>query len=183
MTSLVALSVSIGILGAIATWLALGPLAAFLIIWVIFIGWATFFATGGDNAALKKTITCNVFGVICAWVAALIILGIPLADTVGLPVWGGIVVGATVLVMCLAAHIEALSTIPASVFGYASTFAFLLQTPDVLSMGALTSVSFDNALIVVAISLIVGAIFGLLSGRLGNALTKSAPAPAPSPEM
>ena len=179
MTSLVALSVSIGVLGAIATWLALGPLAAFLIIWVIFIGWATFFATGGDQEALKKTITCNVFGVVCAWIAALIILGIPLGDAIGLPLWGAIVVGATVLGMCLAAHIKALSTIPASVYGYAATFAFLLQTPDVLSMSALTSVSFSNALIVVAISLAVGAIFGLLSGKLGDALTKkSQPSPA-----
>lgn len=177
MSSLVALSVSIGVLGAIATWLALGPLAAFLVIWVIFIGWATFFATGGNNEALKKTITCNVFGVLSAWIAALIILGIPLGDAIGLPVWGAIVVGVTVLAMCLAAHIEALSTIPASVYGYAATFAFLLQTPEVLSMSALTSVSFNNALIVVAVSLIVGAIFGLLSGKLGNALTKSPPSP------
>lgn len=176
MTSLVALSVSIGVLGAVATWLALGPLSGIIIIWTVFVGWATFFAVGGDSAALKKAIIHNVFGVICAWVAALIILGIPLGDTIGLPIWAAIVVGVTVLAMCLAAHVQALSTIPASVFGYASTFAFLLQTPDALSTGALTSVSFDNALLVIAVSLIVGAIFGLLSGKLGGALTAKAPA-------
>lgn len=176
MTSLVALSVSIGALGAVATWLALGPLSGFIIIWTVFVGWATFFAVGGDNAALKKAIIHNVFGVICAWVAALIILGIPLGDTIGLSIWAAIVVGVTVLAMCLAAHIKALSTIPASVFGYASTFAYLLQTPDALSTAALTGVNFNNALLVIAVSLIVGAIFGLLSGKLGGALTAKAPA-------
>lgn len=176
MTSLVALSVSIGVLGAVATWLALGPLSDFIIIWAVFVGWATFFAVGGDADALKKTIVHNVFGVICAWIAALIILGIPLGDTLGLPLWAGIVVGVTVLGMCLAAHMKALSTIPASVYGYAATFAYLLQTPDVLSTGALTSVDFGNALIVIAVSLVVGAFFGLGSGKLGGALTAKAPA-------
>ena len=70
MTSLIALCVSIGVLGGVATYLALGPLAGIILIWGIFIGWATFFAIGGDTAALKKTITCNVFGVICGWIMA-----------------------------------------------------------------------------------------------------------------
>ena len=54
MSSLIALCVSIGVLGGVATYLALGPLAGFVLIWGIFIGWATFFAIGGDTAALKK---------------------------------------------------------------------------------------------------------------------------------
>ena len=180
MSSLVALSVSIGGLGAVATYLALGPLSGIILIWAVFVGWATFFATGGDNEALKKTIICNVFGVICAWIAGLVILGIPLAETLGLPVWGGIVVGVTVLAMCLAAHIQVLSTIPASVLGYAATFAYLLQTPDVLSTGALTGVNFSNALVVIAVSLVVGAGFGLASGKLGGVLTAKAAPPPPA---
>lgn len=172
MSSLIALSVSIGVLGAVATWLSLGPLGGYILIWAVFVGWATFFATGGNNVALKNTIICGVFGVVCAWVAALIILGIPLANILTLPVWGGIVVGVTVLAMCLAAHIPALSTIPASVYGYACTFAYLLQTPDALSMAALTAVNFGNALIIISVSVSVGAIFGLLSGKLSGLLTK-----------
>ncbi len=171
MKSLVALSVSIGVLGAVATWLALGPASGFILIWAVFVGWATFFAVGGDGPALTNTIVCGIFGAICAWVAALVILGVPMADTLGLPVWAAIVVGVTVLIMCLAAHIPALSTIPASVLGYASTFAYLLQTPDKLSMDAITGANFNNALIVIAVSLAVGAIFGSLSGKLGAMLT------------
>ncbi len=66
MTSLVALSISIGVLGGVATWLALGPLGGFLVIWGMFVGAATFFALGGDNAALQKGIICNVHGHGCA---------------------------------------------------------------------------------------------------------------------
>ena len=168
MTSLIALCVSIGVLGGVATYLALGPLAGFILIWGIFIGWATFFATGGDTAALKKTIACNVFGVICAWIMAMILLNTPLG---GLAAAGaGIAVGLTVLGMCLAAHLPALDSIPASVYGYAATAAYLLQTEGALDMGPLTAGNFSNALILISVSLVVGALFGLASGKLGGVL-------------
>ena len=90
MSQLVALSVSIGVLGGVATWLYL---TAGLLIWAGFIAWACYFHSGADGAALKNTIVCNAFGSFCAWVAALIILSFPMADTLGLPVWAAIVVG------------------------------------------------------------------------------------------
>ena len=170
MTSLIALCVSIGVLGGVATYLALGPLAGMLLIWGIFIGWATFFAIGGDTAALKKTITCNVFGVICAWIMAIILLSTPLG---GIGAAGAaIAVGLTVLGMCLAAHVPALDSSPASVYGYAATASYLLQTDGALDISALTGANFSNALVIVAVSLIVGAIFGLLSGKLGGILAR-----------
>jgi len=169
MTSLIALCVSIGVLGGVATYLALGPLAGIMLIWGIFIGWATFFAIGGDTAALKKTITCNVFGVISAWIMAIILLSTPLGGMGA--VGAGIAVGLTVLGMCLAAHLQALDSIPASVYGYAATAAYLLQTDGALEMSALTGVNFSNALVIITVSLIVGAIFGWLSGKLGGILT------------
>ena len=39
-------------------------------------------------------------------------------------------------------------------------------------LGALTRANFSNALVIVAVSLIVGAIFGLLSGKLGGILAR-----------
>ena len=171
MSSLIALSVSIGVLGGVATYLSLGPLVGFILIWGIFIGWATFFALGGDNAALKKGIACNVFGVVCAWLMAIILLNTPLGDLGA--IGAGIAVGATVLGMCLAAHLPALDSIPASVYGYAATAAYLLETDAAaLDMGRLASANFSNALILVSVSLVVGALFGLASGKLGGVLTK-----------
>jgi hypothetical protein len=169
MSGLIALSVSIAVLGAVATFLALGPLAGIILIWGVFIGWATFFALGGDSAALKKTITCNVFGAVCAWIMALVLLNTPLG---GMGAMGAaIAVGVTVLGLCLAAHVEALDSIPASVYGYAATASYLLQTDGALDMTALTGANFNNALIVISVSLVVGAIFGLISGKVGGMLS------------
>jgi hypothetical protein len=166
MTSLVALSVSIGVLGAVATWLALGPLAGIFIIWVGFIAWATFFATGGNNDALKTTIVSGIWGAVCAWVALLVIGNV----SIGLDgtIWAAIVVGVTVLVLCLGAHVEALKNIPASVYGYAATAAVGLTT-----QGAdVTAVGTANPLIVTVISIVIGAGFGLLSGKLAGVIGK-----------
>lgn len=167
MSSLVALSLAIGVLGGIATWVFLAFLPGFLI-WAAFIGWACYFATGGNNDALMKTIVCNIFGAICAWVAAVLLVNSP----GGAPI-AGLIVGATVLVLCLGAHIKALDSIPASVYGYASVFAFLLGNPSVnLTKESLMAASPANALIAVAVSMVIGAVLGMISGKLGGALTK-----------
>jgi hypothetical protein len=171
MSQLVALSVSIGLLGGIATILYL---KVGLLIWAGFIAWACFFHSGGDGNALRNTIVGNAFGAFCAWLAALIILHSNLADSLTLPVWAGIVVGLTVMAMCLAAHIKAFSVIPASVYGYAATFAYLLQTADTMTKDKLMSASMANALLVVIISMAIGALFGLASAKLGGALAAKA---------
>ncbi|MCW9035904.1 MAG: DUF1097 domain-containing protein [Rhodospirillales bacterium] len=175
MSLLVALSISISVLGGIATWAFLSAWSGPVLIWAAFVAWGCFYHSGGDEAALKNTIVGNLFGVICAWVAAVIILSIPMAATLTLPVWAGLVVGGTVFVVVMAAHIPAFSVIPASVYGYASTFAFLLQTPKALSLEALTTANLGNALLIIPISMIVGAAFGFASAKVGGMLVKSEP--------
>jgi hypothetical protein len=171
MSSLVALAVSIGVLGGVATilYLKLG-----LLIWAGFIAWACFFHSGGNTAGLTNTIFCNTLGAFFAWVAAVVILSFPLADTLTLPVWAGIVVGITVMLMVLAAKVPAFSTIPASVYGYAAVFAYLLQTPEALTKEKLLSVSLGNAFLIVVISMILGALFGFVSGKMAGAMTAKA---------
>lgn len=172
MSQLSALSLSIAVLGGIATWafLALGG----VFIWAAFVAWACFFHTGGDGNALRNTIVGNIFGTVCAWLAAVVILAVPLAEALSLPLWAGIVVGVSVWVVCMAANVKAFAVIPASFYGYASTFAFLLQTPEKLSLAKLTSASLDNALIVVSVSMAIGAVLGFVSGKLGARLTANA---------
>lgn len=171
MKNLTALSVSIGILGGLATFLALGPFNGIFLIWAAFVAWGTFFAIGGNVEALKHTVICGIFGVLMAWIAALVIINVPGAATLGLPLWAAIVVCATVLVLCLAANIPLLSAIPASVFGYAPTFAYLLQTPGMLSNEVLLGGNLGNPLILIPISILVGACFGYVSGQMGARLT------------
>jgi len=167
MTSLVALSISIGVLGGVATWLALT--VGYFFIWGAFISWAAFFYNGGNDAAFKTTIICGIWGVICAWVAGLILANVPVDLPVNL--WPAIVVGVTVLVLCLGAHVEMLSSIPTAVVGYAATAAYML-TGGAMDMMHLGAPNFSNPLIVISVSIIVGAIFGWLSGKLAGVLGK-----------
>ena len=172
MKNLNALAVSISVLGAIATFLALGPLSGVFLIWAAFVAWGAFFALGADMAALQKVIVCGVFGALVAWLVAVVILSVPLAAALGLPLWAAIVVGVGVVVVVLAANVPALATIPATVFGFAASFAYLLQTPDVLKLETLLSGSLKNSLVVIPLSLIVGTAFGMVSARWGAAMTK-----------
>lgn len=174
MKSLTALSLSIGGLAGIATYLAVGPLSGIFLIWAATIAWAAYFALGGDMAALKNTVVCGIFGVFMAWFTALEITFIPPTAALGFPLLASIAVAVSVVVMCLAANIPQLAAIPASVLGYSSTFAFLLQTPGKLNRDILLSVTLHNPLIVISISFIVGAAFGFWSGKLGIKLTKTA---------
>ncbi|WP_296056060.1 DUF1097 domain-containing protein [uncultured Amphritea sp.] len=171
MNNLTALSISISLLGGLATYLAIGPLNGIFLIWAVFVAWGAFFAVGGTADAMKNTIVCGIFGVFLAWSAALIIINLPMAESLGLPLWAGIVVAATVLILCLAANIPALATIPASVFGYAPTFAYLLQTSGTLSNDVLLSANLSNPLLLISVSIIVGTLFGFASGQLGAKLT------------
>jgi hypothetical protein len=172
MSQLVALSISIGLLGGVATFLYL---TVGLPVWAAFIAWACFFHCGGDTNALKQTIIGNIFGAVMAWVAAFLILSTPLASAIGLPAGAAIIVGATVFIMCVAAHLKALSSIPASVYGYASTFAYLLLSAQAMAIAELMSVDFKrNAMLLIIVAMAGGAIFGFLSAKLGGMLTKKA---------
>ncbi len=171
MSSNVALSISIGVLGGIAAALCLGPLAGIVSIWAVFIGWACFCAIGGDAKALQNTIVCNILGAVIAWVGLIIFLGLPLADALTMPIWAGIVVAVTVFVLCLLAGVEVFSSIPASVLGYASIAVYALQTDGALAMHALTAGI--GSYILVVISLVVGAILGMISIKVGNAMASS----------
>jgi len=172
MNNLTALSISIAGLAGLATFLAVGPLSGIFFIWAATIAWAAYFFLGATQEALKNTIVCGIFGVFMAWLAAIQITTIPSTAILGFPFWAAVTVTCSVVVMCLAANIPALATIPASVLGYSSTFAYLLQTPGKLTKDILLSISLDNPLIVISISIVVGTYFGLWSGQLSAKLTK-----------
>jgi Protein of unknown function (DUF1097) len=181
MPQLVALSLSIAVLGAIWAYLALGPLSAFLLVWAGFIAWGCFFHTGGDQKALIKTICGNVYGIIVAWIALLIIVNAGLG---GNAIGAAIVVGVTVFFLVIVAKIDQLSAVPANVYGYAATVAWAISapsaagaTPDVMGSGPLFSLmapSFANPLVILIVSMVLGAIFGYVSAQLASALGKKA---------
>ncbi|MEO6117758.1 MAG: DUF1097 family protein, partial [Methylotenera sp.] len=62
-----------------------------------------------------------------------------------------------------------LSVVPANVYGYAATAGFALSTNTAASYGAM---NFTNPTLIVALSVVIGAVFGLLSGKLAGILGK-----------
>ncbi len=171
MNNLTALSLSIGGLAGLATFLAVGPLSGIFLIWAATIAWAAYFALGGNKQAAINTVVCEIFGVFMATYAAFLITSIAPDAMLGFPLMAAIIVAVSVTVMCLAANVPALSAIPASVLGYSSAFAYLLQTPDKLTKDVLLSISFDNPMIVISVSIVVGVGFGIWSGNLAAKLT------------
>jgi xanthine/uracil permease len=93
------------------------------------------------------------------------------AETLSLPIWAGICVAVGVGLMILGSNIPIFSAIPATVYGYAATVAFALLTAD--GVNHLTQPDVHNTAAVIALSMIGGAIFGLISEALAGVLAKS----------
>lgn len=171
MNKLTALSFSIGILAGAATFFAVGPLSGYFFIWAATIPWAAYFALGANEAAFKGTIICSIFGVVMAWITAYLLLNVPADALLGFPLMAALTVTVAVIVLCLAAIIPQLSAIPASVFGYSMTFAYLLQTPDKMTKDVLLGISFSNPLIVISVSIVIGVYLGKFSAQLAEKWT------------
>lgn len=171
MRSLWPLAFSVAVLGGIATWLFLT--VGSILIWAAFVAWACFFHSGGDAAALRSTIISNAFGVFVAATAGLVITAVPGATAVGGAVWAAAVVTISIAAYILAARAAWFASIPGTTYGYACTFAFLTQNPDKFNPQVLTSLSLQNAYLVVPLSMVLGALFAYCSGRLAKALEGS----------
>jgi hypothetical protein len=170
MDLITALAISIGVLGGIATFLFLSPIGLGLQIWAAFIAWASFYHCGGKVAGLQASVAANLWGVLWGALTLIAATGTGVADSLGLPMWAAICVAVGVAIMILGAKIPALSAIPAQVYGYAATVAFALLTN---ATGALTEVSLANPAVVVALSMVVGGLFGYASEQLAGKLVKT----------
>jgi hypothetical protein len=112
----------------------------------------------------------TAYGAFIAWVALMIIVHVPM-PALG-TVWPALVVGVTVFLLVIVASIDALSVVPANVYGYAALAGYSLTAPSPGPLQNLTAGSFANPLILLIVSLVVGALFGYASGQLAEALTK-----------
>lgn len=164
MDLIMALAISIGALGGVATYiyLTIGTIQ----IWIGFLAWASFFHCGGGTDGLKKSLVANIWGVIVATVALAVITQVNVGLT--LVPWASIVVAITVFVLVLGAKVPALGAIPASVYGYAATAGYTL-----LSGADITKIDLAHPLIAVSASMILGAVFGLASEKLAGKITSS----------
>jgi hypothetical protein len=153
------LALVISLLGAFATWLFLGPLVGFgLQIWAAFIMWGCFYHCGGGIAGLKSGLAGGIWGAMMAAVALALITKVG-----GSPLGVAICVGITVGIFILGANVPPLTVIPAAVYGYSAVaaLALLKSGEDIFSADVVT-----NPLINVAISMIIGSIFGFISQKI-----------------
>ena len=165
MSELLALSVSVALLGGIWAFIALGPLAAFALVWAGFIAAGCFFAAGGDTKALTKTIAGIIYGAVIAWIALFIIAKVPV-PALG-TVWPAIVVGVTVFFLVIVASIDQLSSVPANVYGYAALVGYTLSAGK---LDALTAADNSNPLFLIIVSAVLGGVLGYLMGQLAGVL-------------
>jgi hypothetical protein len=155
MDVLVALSISIGVLIAVWTYVALGVAA--LPVWAGIVAWGCFFAAGGKTTGLTKTIAANLSGVVWAFLA--LYLARSLGGSVAVL---SLCVGVAALLMVLQAKIPALSFIPGAFLGAATAVSV------VVGAGA----AFPHPWIKTVIALVAGAVLGYLSEILAGSISR-----------
>lgn len=167
MNLVTALALVIGALSVLLVWLFTGPMGSLsLAVWAAFIAWGSFFHCGGGENGLKNSLLAAIWGSICATIALVLANSGVFAGLggLGLPV----IVGLTVALMILGAHVPLFSAIPAAVYGYAATAAFALMgnhVADAMSMNLGTM----PALNIIA-SMVIGGLFGYVSEKIAGAL-------------
>lgn len=151
MDMLVALGISIGILIAAWTYVALGVAA--LPVWAGIVAWGAFFAAGGKTTGLTKTIASNLSGVLWAFLA----LKASESFGGGVPVLS-VMVGVAALIMVLQAKIPVLSFIPGAFLGAATAVSVVVG-----AKGTWTGT---------IIALVAGAVLGYISEMIAGAMSR-----------
>jgi hypothetical protein len=166
-----ALSISIGVLGGLDVYLTATVIK--VPVWVTFIAWASFFIVGGGKQGWKRSLACNVTGIV---IASLSLIAIELAG--GGPLAAAIFVGIGSAGMVQASKLPFTGITPAIVWGFASTVGTTVATGKPITTAAVT-----NPALVAAAAMVIGASFGLLSELWGEVMTsKEATAPLPAAE-
>jgi len=161
------LAVSVGVLAVVATWIfGLSFATAInLQVWQAFIAWGCHFHSGGKVTGCRNATVCMIFGALVGMAAVMLAGQLGSLGSLAAPIAVG--VGATVIV--LASSLPLLATIPASVYGFAAIAGLIL----------VGKVAPAQAILPTAISIVIGALFGIVSEYVAGALTKKeAPAAA-----
>ena len=148
--------------------------------WAVFITWACFFHMNGGanrNQAFIATIRHMALGATAAWISAIVLLNNPFDNALGQQLWGPVFIGAIIAILARMGSISLFSVTPAIIYGYASVFAFA-STAGLFASKYLLSVSFNNALLAILFSSIVGASAGYVNAALVAALVRQEPTKA-----
>ena len=172
-----AMAISLGILGALATFL-FGAYGGSLSLWAGFIAWACFFHSGGGLGAAKLTFASTIFGCVLGWLTMLAMTGSSFSAALGGPLWGAICVACSAPIGVLAARFQILSAVPITMSSLACISAFVLlkgnDMQDAVGPANMLTMSIDqNALLNISLSMLIGLGFGLLTEQLAGLLMKT----------
>jgi hypothetical protein len=154
MDMLMALALSIGVLIAIWTYVAVGMVAQ-LSVWAAIVAWGCFFAAGGKMQGFQKTVASNLSGLIYVFIALHV-----------LPMMGGstaalaILVGVIAFLMVVQSRVALLSFIPGAFIGAAVTVGSKHDS--------------TNDYVMLGLSLILGAVLGYVSEAVAGMVAKKA---------
>ena len=149
-----------------------------LLVWAAFIGWASYDHSGATWRAALRSSAALVFGVVMAWAVAMVVAAhvLPLAA----PLVTAIAAGAASFLIVLASARPIFGIVPATFYGFASTFAYLSLTSEAFTISAMTALSWSNAVVAVSVSLLIGTGLGIAQGRLASALAVGKSGTSPS---
>ena len=166
MPPLVAAMISLGVLGAIDTYITATVFP--VPVWVTFIAWASFFACGGKQAGLVKSVVSNWTGIL---IASLSLLAIHVAPSD--PVFAAVIVGLGTSAMIAVSAWPILDFPPAIVFGFASLVGTSAATDTSIVAWGIT-----HPTLVAAAAMLLGGLFGYVSEIGTQLLAQKRPAAA-----
>jgi hypothetical protein len=139
-----------------------------LFVWAAFIGWASYDHSGATRQAALRSSAALVFGVIMAWAVAIVVTTgtLPLNSPLAMAITAG--VASFLIVLASAAPI--LGTVPATFYGFASTFAYLSLVPEAFTINAMTAFNWENVILAMPVSLLIGSCLGIAHGWLSQVL-------------
>jgi hypothetical protein len=139
-----------------------------LFVWAAFVGWASYDHSGATVRAAIRSSVALVFGVVMAWLVAIVVAAHWLPANTAVST--AIVAGTASFLIVMASRTALLSVVPATFYGFASTFAYLSLSSGASTVGMLTSFGLRNAIISMPVSLLIGTGLGIVHARLANAL-------------
>ena len=158
MSAHMSLSVSIAVMGAIATYVS--GVFDYYSVWIGFIAWAAFLA---NNNCMKTTVQSGVMGAVLAAIAFI------LMGKLGAAVWVvPVSVGVTVFALVWLTSMPLFTSATTAVYTYAATAGLAIHTS---SGGMFMNADASNPLVVVVVSIVLGCVFGMLANKLNAAIS------------
>ena len=160
MSAHMSLSVSVAVMGAIATYVSTGVIPDYYSVWIGFIAWAAFLA---NNNCMKTTVESGVMGAVLAAVAFI------LMGNLGSAAWVvPVSVGVTVFALVWLTSMPMFTSATTAVYTYAATAGLAIHTS---SGGMFQNMDASNPLVVVIVSIVLGCVFAMGANKLNAAIS------------